>query len=259
MAWIQSDVIWNPPFTVPSWSEGTDEEIVKALEKHYNNEIDLTEYWSVGDERTVNLKAMSVYPPLTEAHDAQTITLVILNVGGKELVTPIKGHTECAFIVGQKNCLATTGLFDNPAKSSGWYSSDRRSWCNNAYRNAIPFTLRSIFKLHNNYVSDKFNASSPTKSEDYFCFPSEKEVTGSVTYARASAEANNSLLSYYETSTNRIKYLGETNTAQRYWTSSKYYKTSWSSTSPYSLFINVTGDATYSTTQNYGLAPQGVI
>lgn len=246
----------------PTWSEGTDEEIVEALEKHYNNEIDLTEYWSIGDERTVSLSAMSAYSPLTETHDAQDVTLVLLNVGRKELVTPINEHTECVFIVGQKNCLTTKGLFNNSSKTTGWNSSDRRGWCNNTYYNAIPSSIRSIFKLHNNYVSDAYNATTSTKSEDYFCLPSEKEITGSVSGASSNAEANNFLLTYYETAANRIKQVSGTNSA--YWTSSKYYYTS--STTSYRQRMDyiktdgtVTYDRAYASGTTYGLAPQGVI
>ena len=213
-------------YVPPTWSWGTDEEIVEALEKHYNDEIDLTEYWAVGDERKVTLSAMSSYSPLTDTHSSQEVTLVLMGVGGKTLNTSINGHTECVFIVGQKNCLATTGKFNNTATTTGWSSSNRRKWCNNTYYNAIPETLRPIFKQHKNYVANSYSATTPTTTTDYFCLPSVKEITGASypdSTNGAKAEVNNLQLSYYLISSNRIKYQSTSTTKLSYWTSSKYY------------------------------------
>lgn len=242
------------------WGSGTDAEIVEALEKHYTGEIDLTQYWTVGDERVVHLSNITS-TDVGELQPDQDITLVILNVGGKELVSPINGHTECIFIIGLKDCLSTTGYMNSSNSLYGWATYNRRTWCNNDFYNSFPSTLKPIFKQHNNYVANSYSATTPTKTEDYFCLPSVKEVTGGTDGAIASAEANNNLLSYYETSSNRIKKLGSDETTIVYWTSSKYYTSSTTASYRYMMcYINTNSTLGYGNCRNTnGIAPQGVI
>lgn len=257
MSWIPS---YKKPGggggSVPSWSTGTDEEIVAALTAHYNGEIDLTEYWSVGDERIVSLSAITDTTYVTETQPAQDVTFVIVNIGGKELVTPINGHTECAFVVGVKGLLYNTGVIykTTPYNDTGWYSSNRRNWCNNSFYNSIPSTLQPIFKMHNNYALNVYNASSITKSEDYFCLPSgiELGVGGTSTDA-----TYNTLFGYYETSANRLKMREGEASSSSYWTSTKM----WSSSKNYQMLL-VSPDGISSSGRDntsLGISPQGVI
>ena len=74
-------------YAVPSWSRGTDDEIREALQMHYEGEIDLTQYWSVGDKRKVRLSAMEAMPPLTDAYPETEATFVLANAGGKAYPT----------------------------------------------------------------------------------------------------------------------------------------------------------------------------
>ena len=207
--------------TIVTWSSGTDAQIAAMLDAHYAGSINIYDYWSVGDERVVPLSAMSA-TGVGESHVAQNVKMVLMNKGGKTLTTPINGHSECAFIVGQKNMLAngTTreGGYMNSSNtnSGGWDSCARRTWCNSVYKNAIPSTLRGIFKQHKNETADGSSTSKKT-SNDYFALPSEKEIFGSVTYANSTAEANNTQFKYYETSSNRIKYQGETGGSASTW------------------------------------------
>lgn len=245
---------------IPTWADGTDAEIADALTRHYNNEINLHDYWTVGDERVVSLSAMSAYSPLTDTHAEQDVVMVLVNEGGKDLVTPINGHTECAFVVGQKDCLLETGAMYASTSNRGWASSDRRSWCNNAYYNAIPSTLRSIFKQHINKNCNSYQTAGVSNSTDYFCLPAVKEVTG----VRDSADMASIYLeqfSYYEVATNRIKRLGIKGNANGYWTNSKYYTTS-SSSSTQRLMFRISdsgGHGGNSVVSMHGIAPQGVI
>ena len=258
MAWYEV-ISKSKKYVPPTWADGTDEEIVEALEKHYNDEIDLTEYWAVGDERVVSLPQIAAGGYVNETQAAQDVIFIILNVGGKELVTPINNHTTCAFIVGFKDCFKTTGVMFTGSSNYGWSSSGRRSWCNSQLYNAIPSTLKPIFKQHNNYVGNSYSATSSTKTQDYFCLPSVKEVTGGYGSASETAESSNTQLTYYVTSANRIKKVN--GTANTYWTSSKrYYSGSTSSYRRYMCYVNTGGNTgTNGTTSTYGIAPQGVI
>lgn len=233
-------------YTPPTWSGGTDAEIVEALEKHYNGEIDLTEYWSVGDERTVSLSAMSA-TGVGESHVAQDVVFVLMNVGGKYLSD---GVTECAFVVGQKSCLSETGAMHSSSSTGiAWHNCLRRTWCNDVYYNAIPSTLRSIFQQHLN-ITGTAGSTATTTVTDYFALPSEKEILGYTSYANSTAESSLSQFSYYATSSNQSKGVS-------YWTRSRR---SSSSSARFVYFSNSSNATSYSSMNTaIGIAPFGVI
>lgn len=236
-------------YTPPTWAGGTDAEIVEALEKHYNGEVDLTQYWSVGDERTISLSAMSA-TGVGESHAAQDVTFVILNVGGKTLATSVNGHTSCAFIVGQKYTLDETGyMYSSNSSSIGWNGCKRRTWCNEVYYASIPSTIRSIFKQHINVTGTSYSTGT-TSSTDYFALASEKELFGSTSYANATSESSLSQFKYYETSANRNKY-------DDYWTRSRRGSSSYRQ---FVYYRDSSGSSYYSNMSNaLGIAPFGVI
>lgn len=195
-----------------SWADGTDEEIVEALEQHYAGNCDLHEYWSVGDERVVNLSAMSAVR-VGESHAAQSVTFVLSNIGGKYLAD---GVTECVFQVDQKNCLSESGYMNSVGTNvGGWKNSNRRSWCNDRYYEAIPSTLRPIFKQHINQSC--VGGSSATDIEntiDYFALRAEIEVQGSVI---RSVTGEGSQITWYQTSANILKKIGDSGSVTNWW------------------------------------------
>lgn len=202
---------------IKPFATATDAEIADMLAAHYAGDIDLYNEtgWEVGAERTVQLSAMAA-TGVGESHVAQTVTFVIMNHGGKTLNTAVSGKTTCAFIVGQKNMLASSGtreggyINSSNVNAGGWDSSARRTWCNNVYKNALPSTFAALFKQVHNYTGNGSSGqSTAVDSVDYFALPSEKEVFGTVTYADATAEANNTQFKYYETAENRKKYPGD--------------------------------------------------
>lgn len=207
---------------IVTWADGTDEEIVAMVEAADRGEISLADHWKVGDERTVHLSAMAA-TGVGESHVAQDVTMVLMNVGGKTLANATaSGKTECNFIVGMKNGLANGtdgeyGYMNMPNTNiGGWDSCARRTWCNNVFRNAIPASVRSIFKQHLNITANGTGATTVT-STDYFALPAEKEVFGSNTYANSSAESSLTQFTYYATSSNRIKKCGDSGSADDWW------------------------------------------
>ena len=142
-----------------------------------------------------------------------------MNAAGKTLAnaTP-SGRTECSFIVGMKNGLAEKGYMNaSNTNSGGWDTCARRTWCNDVFRNAIPLTLRDIFKQHLNITANGSSSATTTTSMDYFALPAEKEVFGSNTYANITAEASLTQFEYYKTSSNRIKKNGDGGSAHVWW------------------------------------------
>ena len=202
MSWIPS---YKKPssggggYTPPSWADGTDEEIVEALEKHYAGEVDLHDYWSVGDERVVSLSSMSSAGD--NPHVAQDVVFVLSNVGGKYLDD---GVTECCFQVDQKNSLKESDSMNySNTNTGGWKDCKLRTWCNNTYYNAIPSTIRPIFKQFINQSGlGNYYTSGVVSTTDYFALRAEIEIFGTNTMSVADEGTQ---VKWYETSSNRIK------------------------------------------------------
>ena len=188
---------------VPSWSEATDEQVAELLQKHYAGEINLHDYWNVGDERTVSLSAIASSPSIGfYGCSAQNVVFVIMNKGGKTLTN----NQECAFVVGQKSSLNEKGVLNEntyKGNAGGWDNSNCRTWCNSYYKNAIPSSLIGIFKEYKNNTGNGYETGNAiVTSNDYFSLPAEIEVFGTRTYSVA-GEGNQ--FDYYKTASNRIK------------------------------------------------------
>ena len=234
---------------ITSWGDGTDDEIVAMIEASEKGLIRLSDYWSVGDERKVTLSAMSA-SGVGESHASQEITFVLMNKGGKTLAN----GKECNFIVGQKDALITAGYMNSSASNTGgWNSMPRRTWCNSIYYNAIPSTLRSIFKQYQNAT---YNASNAVvTSTDYFALPAEKEVFGATTGSHPTYERDLTQFEYYTNSSNRVKRYGTSGSASAWWSRSPYQ----SGTSR-NCYTNTDGTASSGYVHSaLGIAPFGCI
>ena len=245
---------------IVSWADGTDEQIVAMVNAADEGKINLADYWSVGDERQVTLSAMSA-TGVGESHVEQTVTFVLMNAGGKTLAnaTP-SGRTECSFIVGMKNGLANgttaeSGYMNaSNTNSGGWEACARRTWCNDVFRNAIPSTLRDIFKQHLNVTADGISSTTAT-STDYFALPAEKEIFGSNTQANSKAETGLTQFEYYTTSANRVKTKGDSGSAYYWWERSPV-----SGNSSNFCYVSSAGNASgYRASDTNLLSPFGVI
>ncbi len=193
-----------------TWSSGTDELIIKMVATADAGEINLADYWAVGQERTVTLPAMKA-TNVDETHAEQEVTLVLLNAGGKTLAS----GKECSFIVGLKDSLKETGYMNSSDTNSGsWESSKRRAWCNNEFKTAMLSTgIGAIFKQHKNITATTYNGTSLTTSTDWFALPAEREIFGAGYGYSGGGYANNTeaactdiiQFSYYTDSSHRIK------------------------------------------------------
>jgi hypothetical protein len=189
-----------PAPTVPSWSTGTISEISTALQQAYAGQLDLSQYWHIGDERVVSCSAYNGIP-------AQDVVFVLANKGGKMLAD---GVTECQYVIVMKDMFS--GSYSIPMNSSvttsgGWNSCNMRSyWCNNYIpNNIIDSSFVQICKQHINRTSAGNGSSSITQSTDLFSLPSQVEVDGSYTKSYANEGTQ---LDYYKDANNRKKYRG---------------------------------------------------
>lgn len=238
----------QPALEIVSWASGTDEQIAAMVAAADAGQIDLSDYWHEGDTRTVRLSVMNA-TGVGEVHAAQNVQFVLTDPGHYTLAN----GKPCNFVVLQKDCLNEVGYMNSSnTNSGGWNGCARRTWCNNVYRNAIPSSLRPIFKQFTTHAAIG-SSSTSTASTDWFSLFSEKEIFGSTTYASASAESNNSQLNYYKTGSNRIK---RVNGSAIYW----WERSPYSGRSSVFCLVSSDGSANIGNASNsYGLAPFGCI
>lgn len=233
----------NPPKIV-TWADGTDEEIAAMLAAHYEKIIDVSDYWSVGDERVVPLSAISADGTYYMDCEAQNVTFVLSQVGGKTLSS---GNKECAFQVDQKGLLGDQSqtLFMIKINSSGattqaWKDCEARTWCNEKYYNALPSTFKSIIKEHINDVSLDYS-DTMTTTNDKVAFRAAVEILGkdfpdaNIYYSLSEGD----LIDYYKTSSNQLKANPYDANSYNYWTRSQNH----SNASKWTPIRNVSGNA----------------
>ena len=244
---------------IVSWHDGTDAQITAMIQAADAGQINLTDYWTVGDERTVQLSAMAA-TGVGKSHAAQAVTLVLMDstCTGFTLASATSGgKTKPSFIVGLKNSLAEAGYMNSTSiNTNGWSGCARRTWCNDVFRAAIPSTLRGIFKQFKWKQGKGGGASSGLlETTDYFGLAPEKAVFGSATCSYSDEAALYAQWKWYQTASNRIKKLGDTGSAYNWWECSPCSDASYSF-----CRVNSYGGAHYDYADySFGLAPFGCI
>lgn len=203
---------------IVTFADGTDEEIAKMIQAHYNDKINITDYWAVGDMRTVSLSAMAA-TGVGESHRAQDVQFVIGDFNHDDLATAINGHTKAAVTLLQKDCLMDASNASNPVKGSsnsengymnssntnrgGWRSCARRTWCNNVFFAALPSAWQSIVKTVIKKTSIGNTNSTVLGDQDKIFLAAEVEIFGSINYSFA---GEGTQYQYYKNATaNRYK------------------------------------------------------
>lgn len=195
---------------IVTFSGGTDEEIAKMIQAHYNNKINIADYWAVGDTRSVSLSAMSP-STVSESHRAQTVQFVIADFEHDTLANDIGSHSKAAITLLQKDCLMDAANASNPVDGyhntengymrgsstnvGGWDASARRGWCNDTYFNALPATWRSMVKTVIKYTGRGGGLSGTQSTLDKIFLPSEIEIFGDT---NSSAKGEGRQYQYYK-------------------------------------------------------------
>ena len=223
---------------IVTFASGTDAEIAKMIQAHYANKINISDYWAVGDTRSVALSAMSA-TGVGESHRAQTVQYVIGGFDHDDLATAINGHTKAAVTLLQKDCLMDSTSAGNSNNGSadtergymnssntnngGWKSCARRTWCNNVYFAALPTAWQNMVKTVNKKSGTGGGSSSGTEvTTDKIFLAAEIEVFGSTTYSVA---GEGTQYQYYKNATaNRYKMpkWSSSNVSHIYWERSPY-------------------------------------
>lgn len=238
------------PVKIVSWADGTDEEIVAMVKAADKGLIDLKDYWNVGDVRKAMLSETEGCEWYT-SHSRQETEFVLMNAGGKMLLTPTEsGRTTCSFVVGLKDCLKEEDKINREdTNQGGWESSDIREWCNDGFAQSIPQSLQPIFK---NFVNSTYADGKIVETTDLFALPAEVEVYGSTKY---SAQGEGTQFELYKNPLNRIKCIGSGGYQALWWERSPR-----SSSSTRFCMVYSSGCADGSGASGaYGLAPFGCI
>lgn len=238
------------PVKIVSWADGTDEEIVAMVKAADKGLIDLKDYWNVGDVRKAMLSETEGCEWYT-SHSRQETEFVLMNAGGKMLLTPTEsGRTTCSFVVGLKDCLKEEDKINREdTNQGGWESSDIREWCNDGFAQSIPQSLQPIFK---NFVNSTYADGKIVETTDLFALPAEVEVYGSTKY---SAQGEGTQFELYKNPLNRIKCIGSGGYQASWWERSPY-----SSNSTFFCGVGSFGSAgSIGASDTCGLAPFGCI
>ena len=176
---------------IVTFADGTDAEIAKMIQAHYNNKIKISDYWSVGDMRTVHLSAMAA-TGVGESHRAQDVQFVIGDFDHDDLSTPINGHSKAAVTLLQKDCLMDATNASDPVhgntntengymnssdgNGSGWRFCARRSWCNDVYFKALPTAWQYMAKKVKKKTSVGNRSKEIYTTHEYIFLASEIEI-----------------------------------------------------------------------------------
>lgn len=224
---------------IVTFADGTDEEIAAMLDAHYAGTINIADYWSVGDMRTIHLDAMAA-TGVSESHVAQDQQFVIIGIEHDDLKTPINGHTKAAITIQPLRMLSNGTEYEpgymnsSNTSSGGWEGCARRTWCNSVFVNAFPLAIKNLIKT-------VYNSANLTTTSDNAFLLSETEVFGTKKYSAGNTEGTQ--YEYFKTSSNRVKYSGNATSqgsAARWWERSPS-----SSGATYFCFVYNDGSANY--------------
>lgn len=183
---------------IVTFADGTDAEIEKMIEAHYAGKINISDYWTVGDKRTIHHNAMDA-TGASESHRANDYAYVIIGIEHDDLVTAINGKTKAAITIQTERMLYldTTTEYNSSydiehecgymnifnTNSGGWEGCVRRTWCNNVYKQCLPTYIQDMMKQVKKLTSAGSQSSTIKTSNDYAFLPSEIEVFGSTTHS----------------------------------------------------------------------------
>ena len=185
---------------IVTFADGTDAEIAKMIEAHYAGKINISDYWAVGDKRTIHHNAMDA-TGVSESHKANNYAYIIIGIEHDDLVTAINGKTKAAITIQTERMLYldTTTEYDNSydalheygymnssnTNSGGWEGCARRAWCNNVYKKCLPAYIQNMMKQVKKLTSAGSQNSTIKISNDYAFLLSEIEIFGRITHSFA--------------------------------------------------------------------------
>ena len=209
--------------TKVAFGTGTDAQISEMIDyAREHSDYKLSDAWAVGNVRTIKVSAFTGGGSVS--HAEQDIDIVI---------TSFEDYENCGALMqfDFKDELATGNRMNSSNTNSGGYdSSEMFTTTLPALVNALPSWLKSRLKTFSVKAGQGGGSTSvETISNNKLALRSEWEVFGTKSYADAGAngaEASGAKqISYYATSSNRVKKRGHTGSAGGWWLRSPYSST----------------------------------
>jgi hypothetical protein len=204
--------------------------IIKMCEKAEAGDIDITDYWAVGDTKTgVPLTAMAA-TGVGESHAAQNVSFVIIGINHDTIASGTYSGKKAAITIAMVGSLNETGYMNSAydAYTYGCYStSARRTWINNIFEKSLPSELRAGIKTVSKSTCEAVSGgNSSLKTSTERCFlPSNWEVFGAA-YSSFCTAQDGTQYEYYKTTANRVKKAD--GAAGSWWTRSGFWNASYS-------------------------------
>lgn len=192
---ISQKIIVNSDFLkIVTFADGTDEEISKMLDAHYAGEIEISDYWAVGDIRNISYSG-SLYE------------FAILDFDHDELTETINAKSKAAVTIGMVDVFTQfykQNTSSTPSNSWGWYGDNIRVELNRYGFNSFNSDeFKTIIKSVNKRSDQGSQKGTVGTTSDKLWIPSEIEVFGVI---KNSFEGEGYQYAYYKISNNRIKY-----------------------------------------------------
>ena len=163
---------------IVSWTSGSFEKIQEMLDAHYSGIIDVTEYWSIGDKRTITVSEIAS-GTTDETQPEQDVEFVIVGMKHDTLVNALGTETKAAITVQARNLLSVKGIMNRShteVSDALWSTCIRRTWCNNDFFNALPDALQPLLKS----VSKITNRCCETEVENYKNYITQQKTNETV-------------------------------------------------------------------------------
>ena len=179
------------------------------LNGHYQGDLDITEYWDIGDQRDgtptngFNFPGDDEEEPNLPNEEGTSWTIIGLN--HDDLVEPINGITKAAITIFISGCVgnsdsAITLPMDNVETPSEWETCFRRRMLNGNYFNNLPF--KNLIKTVRKPNAISIEADGIVYTEDKCFLLSEWEYFGDIFNAR---QQEGNQYPYFQASSNWVR------------------------------------------------------
>lgn len=215
-ATLSVTVIQVGAFATSTWAE------IKAAVQAGINGLDLSEYWAVGDTKSVTLTTGEV---------------IELQIAGFNHDTYSDGVTAPVTLV-MKNCLNTTSKMNSSNTNSGGYpASAMKTWVETNIYNKLPSDLKAIVAPVKKKCYTTYNSASSLSEANYNVWLlAEAEVFDSVSYTIGSGEGTK-----YPIFTDNASRVKKVNGSADYW----WLRSASSSNSAYFVYVFSDGNVIY--------------
>lgn len=169
------------PIEVVSWSEGSWGNISLMLKAHYRGELNIADYWAVGDKRIINISDVPAYNGVT-TQPAQAVELTIISTSGEDVMedgTKSAITVRCG-LLSQKHQMHSTGQQSISSTYEGWKTLDMYNWLNNQFLNALDQKLQSLIKpvkvISHWYINSSYYETPVVTTYDKVFLPSISQM-----------------------------------------------------------------------------------